>query len=125
MRRSQVDMGLGRLENRGDGFGHPLIFVLLGLELLEASGGELVAANLAPGVRPGPLRLDPPTRQQLLQSWIERPLLYAQLVARQVANALSDGIAMQRAWPQHAKDQHHEGARRQAGGLRHRRTMPL
>ena len=70
------------------------------------------------------VRFHPAFDQQFLKGGVERSLFDAELVGRQLMDALRDRVAVQRLRRQDAQHQHHERAGRKASFSRHSLPMP-
>src|ERR1041385_8581711 len=84
--------------------------LLLDDQLFLTSARQLVELRTLIVCRYVPLRFDPSTPLEPVQSWIQRSFLDLQLVAGDLGNALTDAVAVQRTREQCLQNQHVEGS---------------
>ena len=108
------------MENELNGFGKARPSGRFFFELLTAFGGEAVEFRVAAGVGCAPLGGKVASVFEPVQRGIKRPLLDLQHIARDLLDALGDGVAVNGPRRGDFEDEQIEGALRQVGlGLRH------
>jgi hypothetical protein len=101
------------LQDAADGVGHPgPVLALLG-ELPAPGPRQAVVLRLPVVVGGVPLGVDPPLLLEAVQRRVERPLVHAQHITRDLLDALRDAPPMHRLERERLQDQHVQRALQQ------------
>jgi len=98
-----------------DGLRESIPVRLFGGELFASDGGEFVELGLAAVVGGSPFGVEPAAFFEAMEGWIERALLDLEDLLGDLANAVGDAIAMDRAEGDDLEDEHVEGALEEVG----------
>src|SRR6266850_6423209 len=116
---SRMPLGLGELDDVGDGGRQQLPARRLGLELPPAQAGERIELRTPVVLRLLPLGLDPAFLLQLVECGVEGAFAHLQYISREGSQATTDGPPVQRLQGEDLQEQKVEGALDEVGGFAH------